>query len=109
MPPPTAPAAPSRPTLVDYLLLLTGCGLSLYLIQLAPLPVTITGDVGRAHTFGQHLGAPLRLSEGIILLWPLFFFLQRILGRAQVLTCRDLLSGLSWPGRAVRVAPVVGR
>jgi hypothetical protein len=108
--PTAAPVAPSRPTLIDYLLLLTGCGLSLYLIQLATLPVTITGDVGpRARMFVQHLGAPLRLSEGIILLWPLLFFLQRLLGRSQGLTGGEWLWVLSWLGVAVLVGLDVWR
>ncbi len=92
----------SRPTVVDYLLLLAGGGLSLYLIHLAPLPVTVTGEASaRAGDFIRFLGGPLRLSEGIILLWPLFFLLQRLLGRSDGLTGGEWLWVLSWLGIAL--------
>jgi hypothetical protein len=94
---------PSRPCLLDVFLLLAGCSLSLYLIQLSPLVVEVSEPVAstQLRDFILFLPAVMRLPEGIILLWPLFFGTQRALGRAQGLTGGEWLWVISWVGVAV--------
>ena len=70
----TPSAALTRPTLVDYLLLLAGVGLSLYLMDLSPFGVDATDNISDP---GLRAAIPflprlLRLPEGVILLLPLF-------------------------------------
>jgi hypothetical protein len=92
----------SRPNLVDFLLVLAGASLSLYLMQLGPLRAEAPTDVEvRLRLFVAFLPGPLRLCEGIVLLWPLFFSLQRLLGRAQGLTGGEWLWVFSWLGVAL--------
>jgi hypothetical protein len=100
--PPFLPAA-SRPGLVDFLLLLAGAGLSLYLTQLGPLRAEASAEVAdeRLRALVAFLPGPLRLSEGIVLLWPIFFSLQRLFGRAQGLTSGEWLWVFSWLGVAL--------
>ena len=66
---PTAPAAPSRPTVVDYVFLLGGCTLSMYLLALSPIHVKPHGDNPSPvlHEFVAYLPATMRLPEGILL------------------------------------------
>jgi hypothetical protein len=62
---------PSRPALVDYVFVLGGCGLSLYLMDLKPLRVSPAEGVESAFAryFVEFLPRPLRLTEGVILSW----------------------------------------
>jgi hypothetical protein len=95
-------AAPSRPTLVDALFLLAGCALSLYLIGLNPLaaaPAEESPGPGLAALLA-FLPAAMRLPEGVVLLWPVFFGTQRLLGRREALTGGEWLWVLSWVGVA---------
>ncbi len=98
-----APVRPlSRPTLVDYLLLLVGAGLSLYLIDLNPLQLdpsdAVTNPTLRAGV--AFLPRLLRLPEGIILVLPFFLVAQWPLGRREGLTTGEWLWLLSWCGTA---------
>jgi probable H4MPT-linked C1 transfer pathway protein len=93
----------SRPTLLDYLLLLLGCGVSLYLVRLGPLWVEpgehVTGPV-LAEVVATFLPTVMRLPEGVLLLGPVFFVLQVVLGRRQGPTGAEWLWVLAWLGTA---------
>ncbi len=93
----------SRPTLVDYCLLFLGCGLSLYLVRIGPMPAA--ADDSRTDSGLREVVALLpeamRLPEGVILLWPVFLMLQRVRGRAQGLTFGEWLWVLAWLGLAL--------
>src|SRR5690242_8412711 len=97
---PTAAPA-SRPTLVDFLLLLTGCGLSLFLARLPLLREPAPRDFTLAAVVVPVLPALLRLPEGLVLLWPLFYILQLALGRSQGLTAGEWLWVVAWLGTAL--------
>jgi hypothetical protein len=95
--------APSRPNLVDYFLLLIGFALSVYLTRVGPLPIQAKDFVAdpRLRQIVPYLSDLMRLPEGVVLLWPFFLTLQRILGRKQGLTSIEWLWVLSWLGVAV--------
>jgi hypothetical protein len=97
---PTAAPA-SRPTLVDFLLVLTGCGLSLFLARLPLLREPAPRDLTLAAVVVPVLPALLRLPEGVILLWPLFYLTQLVLGRSQGLTAGEWLWVVAWLGTAL--------
>jgi hypothetical protein len=97
---PTAAPA-SRPSLVDFLLLLTGCGLSLFLARLPLLREPAPRDLTLAAVVVPVLPTLLRLPEGVILFWPLFFLTQLVLGRSQRLTAGEWLWVAAWPGTAL--------
>ena len=93
---------PPRPTVLDYFFLLTGAGLSLLLLRLSPLSVNKHESAPPA--LGEWipvLPEAMRLTEGILLLWPFFYGLQRLLGRRQGLTAGEWLWVLSWVGVAL--------
>jgi hypothetical protein len=96
-------AAPLRPTLVDYVFLLIGCGLSLFFMHVHPLPVESSDRVSAPllRQGVEVLPALLRLSEGILLMWPVFLLTQRVRGRPAGLTSIEWLWVLSWLGIAV--------
>ena len=99
-----APApSPSRPNLVDYFLLLLGFALSVYLTRVGPLPIQAKDFVSdpRLRQVVPYLSDLMRLPEGVLLLWPIFLLLQRMLGRKQGLTSIEWLWVLSWVGVAV--------
>jgi hypothetical protein len=98
----------SRPTVLDYLLLLAGAGLSMYLIDLGPLKVDASDAVTDAalRAAVEFLPRLLRLPEGIILLLPFFYLLQLPLGRRDSLTTGEWLWLLSWFGTGVLTALV---
>jgi hypothetical protein len=99
---PLVSSPPLRPTLVDYLFLLAGASLSLYLVQIGSL-MAVPGDGAATATSAllAFLPGALRVSEGMILLWPLFFVTQRLRGRKESLTAVEWLWVLSWIGIAV--------
>ncbi|HXG11425.1 MAG TPA: hypothetical protein VNK04_16845 [Gemmataceae bacterium] len=116
-------AAPvSRPVLLDYFLLLAGCALSFGLVRLDQptgrpglrAPEAAVRYIGHLKVEpGPRANSPalrylvltlpdlLRLPEGIILLWPFFFGIQRIMGRKQGLTSGEWLWVFSWLGVAL--------
>jgi hypothetical protein len=98
----------SHPTLVDFLGLMLGFALSQYLIYLAPLGVETPGHLpplGRQAL--AFLSAPLRLTEGIVLLWPLFWLAQKIRGRTDPLTAAEWLWLFSLAGLVFTTGLVV--
>jgi hypothetical protein len=98
-----APAAAYRPTLLDYLLLLLGAGTSLYLMRLHPMHAEAEESLTEPllREFVAFLPEPMRLSEGIVLLWPVFFAIERVRGRKQSLTAAEWLWVISWIGIAL--------
>jgi hypothetical protein len=96
---------------IDYLLLLAGAGLSLYLIDLGPLSVEASGNItDPALKAGiEFLPRLLRLPEGVILLLPFFYLLQMILGRRDSLTAGEWLWLLSWVGTVLLTVLAVFR
>jgi len=95
--------APSRPTLVDYIFLLVGGSLSLYLLSLSPLLVKPTGDNSSStlHELIAFLPAAMRLPEGIVLMGPIFYVTQLLRRRAWALTSLEWLWVINGLGVAV--------
>jgi hypothetical protein len=108
---PKGPPPLPRPNWFDFLLILLGCALSLLLTDLSGFRA-VPGESTPAW-----LGEPLRSSSpdvqrtllgllpyllflplGILLLWPLFYFKQRLGGRTQGPTAGEWLWGLTWLG-----------
>jgi hypothetical protein len=91
---------------LDYLLLLAGAGLSVYLMQLGSFTVEASDAIGQIQlrAFIAFLPSLLRLSEGIILLLPVFFVLQLVRGRRDGPTAAEWLWLLSWFGTAFLTA-----
>src|SRR5690349_20584952 len=104
----STPLAPSRPTVVDYVFLLLGCSLSLYLVLLHPMPVHHpqggTEPPRYLLDFILLLPAIMRLPEGIILMGPIFYLMQ--VGRRQTwsLTSLEWL----WVFNGVGIALLIG-
>jgi hypothetical protein len=94
----------SRPSFFDNLFLLAGFGLSLYLMQLAPIRAEPDGWRDR-HVAAviAFLPSLMRLPEGVILLWPVFFATQWP-GRSRGLTLGEWLWLLAWVGVALITA-----
>jgi hypothetical protein len=92
------PAPVSRPTWLDYLFMLSGCGLSLFLAEVSGLRAS--GGEILPPALGQPLlnvlPALLLLPVGIILLWPLFYATQLVMGRPQHMTIGEWLWGVAW-------------
>lgn len=93
----------ARPVAVDYFLLFIGVCLSLVLFELHPMKI-VPGDGVRDPGMRELVGSlavPLRLTEGIVLLWPFFFLTQRLRGRDEGLTAGEWLWIISWIGVAL--------
>jgi hypothetical protein len=99
---PYLPSAPPRPYLLDYLLLLVGFSLSLYLMDLSPLAVEPADQVAQPALRAWVVFLPrlMRLPEGVILFFPVFFVLQKILLRRQAITSGEWLWMIAWLGTA---------
>jgi hypothetical protein len=94
----TSRPCPSRPSLFDHLLVLAGAALSLYLMRLAPIRAEPARTLGpRLAEVFAFLPDMMRLSEGVILLWP-FFFLPQWISRSERLTAGEWLWLLAWVG-----------
>lgn len=94
----------SRLTAADCLLLVLGFGLSLVARQLFAYPEVEPGPRAEGPVLAfvvSALPGLLRLAEGVILLWPLFFAVQRLLGRRQGLTVGEWLWAFAWLGTAL--------
>jgi hypothetical protein len=92
----TTPPPVSRPCFFDYLFLLAGVGLSLYLMRLAP--IRAAPDESRDRYVAaviEFLPALMRIPEGVILLWPIFFATQWP-GRSRGLILGEWLWLLAW-------------
>ena len=98
--------APSRPTLLDYVLFLAGGSLSLFLMSFSPLLVKPSHDNWPAslNEFIAFLPAAMRLPEGIVLMGPLFYVTQLVRRRAWALTSLEWLWAISWLGVVVLAA-----
>ena len=93
-----APSVPSQPTLFDFLLIVSGFGLSLILCRAEGLKVTPAPHapaVAATHLV-PILPLLVRLPEGAILLWPVFVVTQLVLGRRQGPTSGEWLWGIAW-------------
>jgi hypothetical protein len=93
----------SRPTLVDYIFLLVGGSLSLYLLSLSPLLVKPATNASSSalHTFIAFLPAAMRLPEGIVLMGPIFYVMQLTRRRGWGLTSLEWLWVINGLGVAV--------
>jgi hypothetical protein len=102
-PPAPAPVPVSRPTVADYFLLLTGFALTLFFTRLPVVAVQPNGNLTDAHVlaFVGLLPLLLRLTEGVVLLWPAFFSTQRLRGRKEPPTAAEGLWIASWLGVAI--------
>lgn len=88
----------SRPRVVDYFLMLCGVALSLLLGEWSGLktrpsadpPDTVVRAIAAIHPYLFFL--PL----GLLLLWPIFYMTQRIVGRRQPMSAAEWLWGLAW-------------
>ncbi|HEY7309437.1 MAG TPA: hypothetical protein VH643_08780 [Gemmataceae bacterium] len=98
--------APSRPTLLDYVFLLAGGSLSLFLMSVSPLLVKPSHDNWPAslNEFIAFLPSAMRLPEGIVLMGPLFYVTQLVRRRAWALTSLEWLWAISWLGIVVLAA-----
>jgi hypothetical protein len=97
----TAPdaARPTRPTVVDFFLLTVGFAASLVLLRIPLLRVDPSGGENLPEwlrTFLPLLPDLMRLPEGVLLLWPLFYVTQWIMGRTQALTTAEWLWVFAW-------------
>ncbi|HWG47585.1 MAG TPA: hypothetical protein VN688_32780 [Gemmataceae bacterium] len=95
--------ATSRPTLVDYIFLLVGGSLSLYLLSLSPLLVKPSSDNPSTalRAFVAFLPAAMRLPEGIVLMGPIFYLMQLLRRRGWGLTSLEWLWTINGLGVAV--------
>jgi hypothetical protein len=102
---------PTRPYLFDYFLLLSGFGLSLYLMDLNPWTVeaadVVSHDALRKAI--EFLPRLMRLTEGVILFFPFFFLPQFVLGRRQEIASGEWLWILAWFGTVALVGVAVVR
>jgi hypothetical protein len=96
----------SRPSGLDYFLIFVGCSISLFLQQIsyptlnskAETPPWVRDYVLRL------LPMLTSLPLGIILLWPLFYSIQRLRGRPQALSAGEWLWGVAWLGAVILTA-----
>lgn len=88
----------SRPLLGDYICMLLGFALSLYLTALSRLQpsFTLTNPSVFLMALGQILSFLLFLPLGVILFWPIFYVIGKLAGRSQGLALGEWLWGLSW-------------
>jgi hypothetical protein len=104
-PEPIARPVPSRPTLVDFLLILAGVSLSAFAAPFSGLHVEPQPDMPPfvQPQLLQALPTFLLLPLGPLLLWPLFYGTQWVLGRRQPLTWGEWLWGISWLGHLLLI------
>src|SRR5437899_2734926 len=95
-----AVAVTARPIFLDYVLILLGCGGSLLLLPLMPLDVAADPErcPEKLRILVEKLPGPMRLVEGVILLWPVFLFVQMLRGRREAPTAAEWLWIVSWLG-----------
>jgi hypothetical protein len=93
----------TRPRFPDYVLMLVGVALSVFLADFSglharPSQLTYSTLVG---ALARVFPALLFLSLGVVLFWPIFYLNQKILGRRQELTWAEWLWGLAWIGSLI--------
>ncbi len=87
----------SRPLMSDYLLMLLGFSLSLYLGLLSGLqPDFRAAESQFALALRGVLPLLIFLPIGVVLLWPIFFIFGKFAGRTQGLALGEWLWGLAW-------------
>jgi hypothetical protein len=92
----------SRPSLLDFFLVLAGCALSFFLARL-PLPFLqepAAGPIPGGQGAADVLPRLLQLPDGVILLWPFFYLIQLGLGRSRGMTAGEWLWLFAWLGNA---------
>lgn len=99
----TPAAATPRPTLVDYFLLLAGAGLSVYLAWITPIwaKPKDTASTFQREIVPTIIPMAMRVTEGIVLMWPLLYGMQRLRGRWESLTAAEWLWVIAWVGIAL--------
>jgi hypothetical protein len=82
---------------------MVGCSISLLLMHFHPMYVEAGEQVkGEAlRDLVAFLPQMMRLPEGILLMWPVFFTMQRVRGRPTAMTAVEWLWVLSWLGVAL--------
>src|SRR5436190_16938731 len=90
----------SRPRFPDYFLILIGVGLSIHLGEMSGLKARLAQTTMSALLNALERSFPTLLfsSLGVVLLWPIFYTNQKMLGRKQELTWGEWLWGLAWLG-----------
>jgi hypothetical protein len=99
--PPLPARPPSRPLWFDFILILTGCAVSLVLTSLSGFrahETTETPSLVTGRPFLDAIPSILFLPLGLLLLWPFFYLTQRLGGRKQHLTAGEWLWGVAWLG-----------
>jgi hypothetical protein len=90
---------------MDYFLIFLGVAFSIFLTQISgprPMPKPETPP-WVAETIFPILPALLGLPQGVVLFWPLFYCIQRLVGRPQALTAAEWLWGVAWLGTVLLV------
>src|SRR5688572_23219410 len=98
LPPVPSDAPPTRPTRVDYFLMLLGFALSFYLVELSGYQAREPehAPAGLAPSVLRPLPTLLFLQVGPVLFWPVFYTTQRLAGRPAALTPGEWLWGVAW-------------
>lgn len=99
----TGSSSTSRPSWLDFLLILGGTALSLILADWSGLQANETSQTPEfvRRVLLKHLPAMLFLPLGILLLWPVFYGTQRLAGRQPHLSAGEWLCGVAWLGAVV--------
>lgn len=92
---PQPPVLPG-PSFLDYFLIFCGAGLSVLLAQLSGLHVDHENARGLLLHLHSVLPQMLFLPMGIVLFWPIFFGVQKVLGRNTGMTLGEWLWGVAW-------------
>ncbi|MGF1581657.1 MAG: hypothetical protein ACFCD0_20200 [Gemmataceae bacterium] len=96
-PPQTPPALElgpaASPIWIEYLVLLCGCGLSLWLTEILGLKVD---ESSQEASWKRSLPLLLFFPVGLVSVWPVLFSIGRIRGRSKRLTLVEGLWGVLW-------------
>jgi hypothetical protein len=99
----------TRPSWLDYFLILAGMASSLLLTEWSGFQAVETAQTPELvrKLLLRHLPALLFLPLGILLFWPVFYGTQRLAGRPQHLTAGEWLWGVAWLGAVAFIAWIV--
>jgi hypothetical protein len=102
---PDPPASLTRPTWLDFVLILVGCSLSLLLTDLGGFQAAPTGTTPHGVLLLlRSLPYLLFLPAGILLFLPLFYLTQRVAGRKQAISVGEWLGFVAWVGALLLTA-----
>lgn len=106
-----APPLFTTPTWLDFVLILLGVVLSLYLTNLAEVRVfrSTATPSWLGEGLAQAIPAVLLLPIGIYLWWPIFYSTARFRGRSENLTLVEYLWGTAWLIDLVVIGLIVGK